>query len=220
MPELSQRLRVGGQALRLWQEAGLDVSPAESFADHQHTRVVIDERTVEHHHVIDVELDDLPRVGITFALPRRFTRTRWYGRGPGENYPDRRRGSMVGVFSGGIDASPYLVPQEFGLRTDCRWFELLDESSGDVLRVDMIGQVAHVSATHHTADDLYRAATHTDLRARPEVVVHVDAAHRGLGTASCGPDVLAQYRLTPGRYELSYRLSLWSPHRVRQSPRR
>jgi beta-galactosidase len=66
----------------------------------------------------------------------------------------------------------------------------------------------HVSATHFTVHDLYEARTETDLHPRPELVVHLDVAHRGLGTASCGPDVLPQYRLQPGIYDFAYRLTV------------
>jgi beta-galactosidase len=62
------------------------------------------------------------------------------------------------------------------------------------------------SATHHRASDLAEATHHGELVARPETIVHLDAAHRGLGTASCGPDTLAAYRLGPGTYRWSWRL--------------
>jgi beta-galactosidase len=140
-------------------------------------------------------------------LPARFTRVRWFGRGPGENYPDRNAGSLVGTWESGIDECPYLVPQEFGLRTDCRWFELVDPASGDAVRVETVEPaLLHCSATHHTSADLAAAATIGELHRRPEVVVHVDAAHRGLGTASCGPDVLEQYELRARSYRFSYRI--------------
>ena len=54
--------------------------------------------------------------------------------------------------------------------------------------------------------DLAEATTETELLPRDEVVVHVDVAHRGLGTASCGPDVLDRYRVRPGTFEFAYRL--------------
>ena len=61
-----------------------------------------------------------------------------------------------------------------------------------------------VSITRYRAEDL-AVATHSDeLMTRAEVVVHVDAAHRGLGTASCGPDTLPPYLLGPGEYRWSY----------------
>ena len=54
----------------------------------------------------------------------------------------------------------------------------------------------------------FAAANDVDVRERDEVVVCVDVAHRGLGTASCGPDVLPQYRLPAGRYEFAYRIGV------------
>ena len=54
-----------------------------------------------------------------------------------------------------------------------------------------------MSATNYRAEDLFVAANEADLWPRDELVVHLDVAHRGLGTASCGPDVLPQYRLPP-----------------------
>jgi beta-galactosidase len=158
--------------------------------------------------VVPDALGGLARVGVSFSLRRGFTHVRWYGRGPLENYPDRNRGALLGVWEAPADRSPYLVPQEFGLRTDCRWFECLDPGSGERVRIDVLDPIAlHVSATHHTARDLYAAPHETELRPRPELVVHIDVAHRGLGTASCGPDVLRQYRVRPGEYRFSYRLS-------------
>ena len=81
--------------------------------------------------------------------------------------------------------------------------------AGMVLRVDVLQPLAlHASALHHTVADLFEARTSPELVRRKELIVHLDVAHRGVGTASCGPDVLPQYRLTPGRYEFAYRLSL------------
>ena len=105
-----------------------------------------------------------------------------------------------------MDPPPYLVPQEFGSRTDCRWFECVD-TRGRAVRVEPLTPgVVHCSATHFTAADLYAARHETDLRPREELVIHVDAAHRGLGTASCGPDTLDRYKIHPGEFRLAYRL--------------
>jgi beta-galactosidase len=210
MPELALRLRVGGQSLARWQARGVDRRPADELVEHSVERAVVDADSVEYRHTVIVpeDLDDLARVGVTFALPARFNRLRWFGRGPHENYPDRQASAMLGIWDGEPDTSPYLVPQEFGMRTDCRWFEAIDTRRADVVRVESSGrQGLHCSATHFTAADLFAATTATELRPRRQLIVHVDAAHRGLGTASCGPDVLAQYRLGAGRYQFGYRLS-------------
>jgi beta-galactosidase len=211
LPELSLRHKIGGDAWQRWTEAGLHRHPADDLAEHTWWRAAAADGSVEYRHQVDVPeaLADLARVGVSFALPARFSVMRWFGRGPHENYPDRRSGAALGIYEGPLDESPYLVPQEFGLRTDCRWFELLDPASGQRVRVDVLQPaVLHCSATHYRSADLFAASTHTDLVPRPEVVVHLDVAHRGVGTASCGPDVLPQYRLAAGRYRFAYRLSV------------
>jgi beta-galactosidase len=69
-----------------------------------------------------------------------------------------------------------------------------------------MGVPMQVSASHHRAPDV-AAATHAEeLVPRPEVIVHIDAAHRGLGTASCGPDTTEPYLLGPGTYRWEWTL--------------
>jgi beta-galactosidase len=216
MPDLSRRIGVGGQALVRWQDAGVDRLPADELVEHTWSRVVDsdgdsdgDSCIYRHRIVVPDHLADLPRVGVTFSLPAGFEQLRWFGRGPHECYPDRQAGAMLGIWEAEPDESPYLVPQEFGLRTDCRWFEITDPTTRRTLRIDVLEPIAlHVSATHHTAHDLYAATNEADLIARDELVVHLDVAHRGLGTASCGPDVLDRYRLAPGTFCFGYRLTL------------
>jgi len=208
MPELAARLRVGGQAMRTWQEAGLDRLDPEQLVDHR-VDVTHDEFGSLFHHTVEVpdSLTDLARVGVIFTVPGRFDRMRWFGRGPHENYPDRNSSAMLAVWEQDLEQCPYLVPQEFGLRTECRWLELIDRWSGRRLRIDARSAPLHISATRHTPDELFAAANTADLIDRGDVVVCIDAAHRGLGTASCGPDALQQHRLAAGRYDFAYRLS-------------
>lgn len=209
MPELAERLRVGGLALLGWQAAGVDHRPADELVGHRCTVRETAAGTV-YRHVVDVpeHLADLPRVGARFTLPAGFDHVRWFGRGPHENYPDRNASAVLGMWEGPLDDSPHVVPQEYGLRTDCRWFELVDAATGTVVRVDAITPAGlAVSAARHAPEDLYRTASASELRPCDEVVVCIDVAHRGLGTASCGPDVLPQYRIGTGRFEFAYRLS-------------
>lgn len=94
------------------------------------------------------------------------------------------------------------------MRTDCRWFELIDPESREVMRIEAVAPAAlHMSAIWHTDDDLAAATTATELTRRDHLSVNIDVAHRGLGTASCGPDILPQYRDAAGRYEFAYRIS-------------
>ncbi|MFM8267188.1 MAG: glycoside hydrolase family 2 TIM barrel-domain containing protein [Ilumatobacteraceae bacterium] len=206
MPELSERLGVGGQALTRWRALGIDRLPADDLVHH---RVRTDGLTYRHTVEVPEHLADLPRIGVRLAIPASFTTVRWFGRGPHENYPDRKSSAHLGVWEQPLDDPPYLVPQEFGLRTDCRWVELVDPARGRRLRIDVVGRSPlHMSATRHRAEQLTTTAHEVDLRRDPRVVIHLDVAHRGLGTASCGPDVLERYRITPGTYRFGYRLSV------------
>ena len=205
MPEI----RGFGESLRRWQLQGVDVRDAD-LVEHATKRTVGADGGVTFVHRITVpaDLDDIPRVGVTFSVPPRFSRVRWVGEGPHECYPDRRASAMYGTWESDPDELPYLVPQEFGLRTNCTRLELVDPRSGEVLQVETQGRPFHFSATRHTASDLFSARDVTELRHRSNLVVHIDAAHRGLGTASCGPDTLPHYRVRPGRYVLAYRILL------------
>jgi beta-galactosidase len=207
MPELSERIGVGGKTMIRWQQLGLPGIDHEQLVDHDHQVVVIDADTVEHHHMVDTAIDDLARIGIRFALPGRFRKLRWYGRGPHENYPDRCGSAMVGLWEQDPDLMPYLVPQEFGLRTGIRWFEFIDPDSAEVWRLESIGPSdLSVSATVYSDEQLFTARHQDDLVAEDMLWVHVDAAHRGVGTASCGPDTSPQARLSAGRSSFAYRL--------------
>ncbi|MEM1213916.1 MAG: glycoside hydrolase family 2 TIM barrel-domain containing protein [Planctomycetota bacterium] len=164
---------------------------------------------------IDAGLPDLPRLGLILQLAPGFEDLAWFGRGPGESYPDRLAGSPVGRYTTTVTDTyiPYVVPQEHGLRADTRWLTLTHPTTGLALRITPQGLrradppraattpgLLHFNASHYTPADL-TAASHThQLTPRPETVLCLDHAHRGLGTASCGPDTLEHYLITPGRY--------------------
>ena len=104
------------------------------------------------------------------------------------------------------------MPQEHGLHLDTRWFALEHDDAGRGLLVGAVDPSALAfSAGHFTADDLWRARDLTELEPRDEVVVHLDACHRGVGTLSCGPDTLPQYRIAPGVVAWRWRLRPYHP---------
>ena len=205
MPHLWQGF---GRSLERWLSQGVATSNADLVdCSTQLDRLASGAVRYMHQVVVPKELADLPRVGSTFDVPARFSQVRWFGRGPHECYPDRQSSAFLGVYQGKPDELPYLMPQEFGLRTDCRWFELIDEKAGEVIRITAESGPLHMSAVHHTAKDLFDAPDQTSLRRQKHLTVHVDAAHRGLGTASCGPDTLDTYRIAPGTYSWTYVIS-------------
>ncbi|TLS46677.1 DUF4981 domain-containing protein [Streptomyces montanus] len=153
-------------------------------------------------------LDDLARVGTVFSVTSGLDRVEWFGHGPGETYPDRYAGGPVGRYRCLVRDlfTPYVRPQESGGRHGVRWFTLAArEGSGPALAVHL-DVPRQVGLTHFTASDLAAAHHHDELTARPHLTVHLDAAHRGLGTASCGPDTLPPYLVGPGRYHWSWTL--------------
>ncbi|MFJ8194020.1 glycoside hydrolase family 2 TIM barrel-domain containing protein [Streptomyces sp. NPDC096094] len=147
------------------------------------------------------------RVGIEFELANGFDHARWVGLGPWENYPDRRFGALLGAWDSSIDALavPYLVPQENGTR-------------GETTELVLTGPVGTVRTTHatplhinvgrYTIDQLEQADHWWQLPPSTRTIVHLDVAHRGVGTALLGPDTRPAHRLTGSKYAWSWRLTV------------
>jgi beta-galactosidase len=194
--------------LKRWQQQGID-GDVSQLVKHQTKQTVRKDGSVrfEHSVLVPKALDDLPRIGVSFPLPEGFTVVSWWGNGPHECYPDRESSAMLGIYNGEPDELPYLVPQEYGLRTQCRWFEVSNPKTKEVIRIEAEGDPLHMSALPYTTNDLYQAADQTELIKRPYLTMNIDIAHRGLGTASCGPDVLPKYRIQPGKYLFAYVVS-------------
>jgi len=205
MPGFGEEHRIGGRALARWKRLGvLDDEIPAGLQHVQHREVRTDGSVVYRHRVVVPEpLAGLPRIGVRFCLPSSVTWLRWFGRGPHENYPDRNASAMRDVWGRRPDELPYLVPQEFGLRTDCEWIEFV--AAKTTLRIDVLEpSTMHFSAVHHTPPQLYAASDSTTLERTRDLVVHLDVVHRGLGTASCGPDVLPRYEIGAGTYDFAY----------------
>ena len=162
----------------------------------------------------------LARFGLTTAL-RGCERVRWFGRGPGESYRDKKLSQLVGSWEESVDGLfvDYEYPQEGGNRTDVRWVEFIgqepssSEKNGRLVRLlrarygDLEG--ASFNALHYTAQDLDESKHPYELhkRKREDTVIHLDWVHQGLGTGSCGPATLPQYELNTDQ-ELKYEIIL------------
>ena len=156
------------------------------------------------------DMADLPRIGVRLDLAAGTENLRYFARGPHENYSDRRSSTPLAVHQSTVSAEyvDYVMPQEHGHHTDLRWLELTDDR-GRGLRVSALADAPlEFNASHFTVADLYAAKHTTDLTARPETILHLDAAHRGLGTGSCGPDTLDAYRIGGRRFRFAYRLNV------------
>jgi beta-galactosidase len=206
------------QSIRLVHGAGASVevvhraSGREQWSDFQHIHryslLSSGELQVENTVRLGKGVTDIPRVGVNLVLVPELEQLEWFGRGPWENYWDRKASAMVGWYRSTVAEQyvPYIMPQEHGHKTDVRWLSLADAQGHGVA---VVGQpTIEFSASHLTADDLYNARHTIDLRPRAEVILNLDHAQRGLGTASCGPDTLEQYRLLDSEYNFVYRLQL------------
>ena len=153
------------------------------------------------------ELHDLARVGTVLELEPGHEALTWYGRGPEETYPDRRRAGTIGRWRSTVADQhvAYVRPQENGGHADVRWIEVRQASGGGV-RIEL-DRPRQVSVTHHRAADLAAATHREELVPCPETVVHVDSAHRGIGTASCGPDTLPEYLVPTGTHTWSWTIA-------------
>jgi beta-galactosidase len=156
---------------------------------------------------IPAEMRDLARVGTVVEVVPGLEQFEWFGSGPIETYPDRHRGGAIGLWRSTVAQQyvPYVRPQESGGHANVRWLRLRDGPTRG-LRIGL-GRPSQVSATHFRAADLASATHDVDLVPRPETIVHLDAVHRGLGTASCGPDTLPPYLVGPGTYRWSWTLN-------------
>lgn len=178
-------------------------APAAVLHTHRYTIDGSGAIAIENRFVVDGAVPDLPRLGVVMTLPSDFEALEWFGRGPHESYSDRKRGTWIGRFAQSVSEQyvPYVVPQEHGNKTDLRWLVLA--APFGVVRVTP-REPCEGSASHFTPDDLFAAAHTIDLSPRAETFLSLDVRQRGLGTASCGPDTLAHYLVTPGSYALDF----------------
>lgn len=153
---------------------------------------------------------ELPRLGMRMILPEEYTNLKYYGRGPWENYSDRKESSFIALYEQSTDEQlfPYVRPQESGNKTDVRWLELTNEQ-GEGLRIEGL-QPLSISAMPYRSEDLdpgfsKKQMHYSDIEPRREVVLHVDLAQRGLGgDNSWGAEPHDEYRLTADKYSYGY----------------
>ncbi len=155
---------------------------------------------------IPSEITDLPRVGTTFQLDQSLSNLTFFGSGPVETYPDRKLAAITKVKSTVADQYvPYVVPQESGGHSGVRWFELSAAGAGKGKSVRFVLDAPRqVSVLPFTQEELTAKTHDVELVKSGTTVVTIDGAHRGIGTASCGPDTLDNYLLKGGSYTFKW----------------
>jgi beta-galactosidase len=174
-----------------------ETSTGVSFKHTQIITPVVGGFNVKESVTVPKAFDDLARVGTLFELDGSLNELVYFGTGTHETYPDRKIG-RIGRYVSTVAAQyiPYVRPQENGGHTAVRWFELVN-AQGNGLRFAM-GKPAQVSVTPNRDAELADATHDVEVNPCGNTVVHIDTAHRGVGTASCGPDTLDKYLIKTG----------------------
>jgi beta-galactosidase len=174
-----------------------ETSTGVSFKHTQIVTPVVGGFNVKESVTVPKAFDDLARVGTLFELDGSLNELVYFGTGAHETYPDRKIG-RIGRYVSTVAAQyiPYVRPQENGGHTAVRWFEVVN-AQGNGLRFAM-GKPAQVSVTPNRDAELADATHDVEVNPCGNTVVHIDTAHRGVGTASCGPDTLDKYLIKTG----------------------
>jgi beta-galactosidase len=149
---------------------------------------------------------NIPRIGLQFELDKRLQRIDWYGRGPQENYCDRKSGSPFGLYCSTVSkwVTPYVRPQENANRCDIRWISFSNNHLRVQFTADDSGSFS-ASAWPYSQDNLSNAKHNFELIPCENTVLNIDCAQMGVGgDNSWGLPVLEQYQLKPGKYRYCF----------------
>ena len=139
-------------------------------------------------------LPPLPRLGIVIELPRDYEQLTWYGRGPWDNYPDRKQSCPIGLWKSTVSQQyvHYPRPQDSGNHEDCTLVELKTKK-GKGIRIEAVDKPFSFSALPYSAPYLASKTHDYELQDQGKVYLSIDCAVMGLGNSSCGPGVLKKY---------------------------
>lgn len=159
----------------------------------------------------------LPKLGYTINLPERYNQVRWLGRGPDENYPDRKSGSPIGIWNRSVAdmVERYPRPMDMANRMDTSWVAVTDEQGVGLLVCAGEDGTFNFSALPYTAQALFDAPHPEELKPAHATILCVDTCTLGLGGAACGPRPLD--RDIPLSKPTTFTISL-RPVRVNQKP--
>jgi beta-galactosidase len=138
----------------------------------------------------------LHRMGLQVQLNPNLEKVSWYGRGPFENYRDRKTAAFFGIYEGSVNdmaSEDYIRPQSMGNRENIRWLSVSD-GQGKGLKIVSNDQLSF-TALHYSDSDLWKTRHNFSLPTikKPQVFLSLDAFQEGVGNASCGPTTLAKY---------------------------
>ena len=153
----------------------------------------------------DDEFPDLPRFGVRMFLDKKLSAVRYFGMGPQESYCDKHQASSHGLYQANVDDlhEDYIRPQENGSHYDCEYVELNNSRYGIVVSAE---NAFSFNASYYTQEELEKKTHNYELTESDSVVFCVDYALNGIGSNSCGPVVLDQYRFDDVLFRFQFTL--------------
>ena len=160
-----------------------------------------------------VKVPMLPKFGVQMMLPKQYDQMAWYGRGPSENYWDRKDAAFVGTYQMNVDDQfhAYVRPQETGNKSDIRWVTLTDKSgTGFKITSDTLFNVAARHFLDKDLDDgMQKNNRHSgELKKRDFTTLSIDLQQMGLGGInSWGTWPLEKYRMKYSDYTFKFKIT-------------
>ena len=153
----------------------------------------------------DDEFPDLPRFGVRMFLDKKLSAARYFGMGPQESYCDKHQAASHGLYQANVDDlhEDYIRPQENGSHYDCEYVELNNSRYGIVVSAE---NAFSFNASYYTQEELEKKTHNYELTESDSVVFCVDYALNGIGSNSCGPAVLDQYRFDDVLFRFQFTL--------------
>ena len=153
----------------------------------------------------DDEFPDLPRFGVRMFLDKKLSAARYFGMGPQESYCDKHQAASHGLYQANVDDlhEDYIRPQENGSHYDCEYVELNNSRYGIVVSAE---NAFSFNASYYTQEELEKKTHNYELTESDSVVFCVDYALNGIGSNSCGPVVLEQYRFDDVLFRFQFTL--------------
>ena len=153
----------------------------------------------------DDEFPDLPRFGVRMFLDKKLSAVRYFGMGPQESYCDKHQAASHGLYRADVGDlhEDYIRPQENGSHYDCEYVELNNSRYGIVVSAE---NAFSFNASYYTQEELEKKTHNYELIESDSVVFCVDYALNGIGSNSCGPVVLDQYRFDDVLFRFQFTL--------------
>ena len=153
----------------------------------------------------DDEFPDLPRFGVRMFLDKKLSAVRYFGMGPQESYCDKHQAASHGLYRADVGDlhEDYIRPQENGSHYDCEYVELNNSRYGIVASAE---KAFSFNASYYAQEELEKKTHNYELIESDSVVFCVDYALNGIGSNSCGPVVLEQYRFDDVLFRFQFTL--------------